>query len=122
MANAQTVESTRQRPLRLWPGVVIVLLQWLTRFSLPVVAPDLGPFAVAGGPIGALAIVVWWLFFSRAAWIERVGAILLMVAAVAATPYLLHESVRTGNLGAQFYVYAPAMLSIAGGVISARTP
>jgi outer membrane protein assembly factor BamB len=112
MANAQTVESTQQRPLRLWPGVVIVLLQWLTRLGLPVIAPDIGSFAVGSGPIGALAVVVWWVFFSRAAWVERMGAILLMVAAMAATPYILHESVRAGNMGAQFFVYAPAILSL----------
>ncbi len=58
MANAQTVESTRQRPLRLWSGVVIVLLQWLTRFGLPVIAPDVGGFAVLSGPVGALAVRV----------------------------------------------------------------
>jgi len=112
MANPQTVESTRQRPLRLWPGVVIVLLQWTTRFGLPLIAPDLGSFAVLSGPIGALAVVVWWVFFSRAPWSERVGAILLMVIGMAATPYILHESVRTGNMGIQFFVYAPAILSL----------
>lgn len=112
MANAQTVESTRRRPLRLWPGVVIVVLQWLTRLGLPVIAPDVGSFAVVSGPTGALAVAVWWLFFSRAAWSERLGAIVLMVAALAATPYILHESVRAGNMGVQFFLYAPAILSL----------
>jgi outer membrane protein assembly factor BamB len=92
--------------------VVIVLLQWLTRLGLPVIAPDFGSFAVVSGPIGALAVVVWWVSFSRAPWSERVGAVLLMVAAIAATPYILHESVRAGNMGAQFFVYAPAILSL----------
>ena len=32
MANAQAVEPTRQKPLRLWPGV-IVMLQWLAWFG-----------------------------------------------------------------------------------------
>ena len=98
MAIVQTDEPTRQKPLRLWPGVVIVILQWLTRFSLPLIAPDVGAFAVLSGPIGGLAVIVWWAFFSRAPWSERGGAILLMIVAVAATPYILHESVRTGNM------------------------
>jgi hypothetical protein len=122
MADAQTIESTRQRPLRLWPGVVIVLLQWLTWFALPVIAPDFESFAVVTGPIGAL---VWWVFFSRAPWSERVGAILLMVAALAATPYILHESVRAGNMGNQFFVYAPAYLSlgfVAWAVVTRNLP
>jgi outer membrane protein assembly factor BamB len=112
MANEETIESMRHRPLRLWPGVVIVLLQWLTRFAVPVIAPDAASFAVLSGPIGLLAVVVWWVFFSRAPWSERVGAIVLMVVGLAATPYILHESVRTGNMGVQFFIYAPAILSL----------
>ena len=113
MANAQTLESKRQRSLRLWPGVVIVLLQWLIWFSLPVIAPDIGSFAVLSGLVGALAVVAWWAFLSRAPWSERLGAIVLMVAAMAATPYILHESIRAGNLGFQFFAYAPGILSLA---------
>jgi hypothetical protein len=45
--------------------VVIVLLQWLTWFAVPVIAPDVASFAVVGGPIGALAIIIWWALFSR---------------------------------------------------------
>ncbi len=113
MANARTVESTRHRPLRLWPGVVIVLLQLLARFGLPVVAPDIGGFVALSGPIATLAVLIWWVFFSRASWWERVGAIVLLVAAMAATPYLLHESVREGNMGVQFFIYAPGIFSLA---------
>ena len=113
MTSVQTVDSTRQRSLRLWPGVVIVLLQWLARLGLPVIAPDIGSFAVIAGPVGLLAIVVWWVFFSKAVWFERLGAILLMPWAMIATWYVLHESVQTGNMGVQFFLYAPAVLSLA---------
>ncbi len=109
----QTDEPTGQKPLRLWPGVVIVILQWLTRFALPLIAPDVAAFAALSGPIGGLAVIVWWAFFSRARWSERGGAILLMFVALAATPYILHESIRTGNMGIQFFIYAPPVLSLA---------
>lgn len=36
-ANTQTDESTRHKSLRLWPGVVIVLLQWLAWLGAPLV-------------------------------------------------------------------------------------
>ncbi len=75
MTLAQTEEPTPRKPLRLWPGVVAVVLQWLVRFVLPIVVPEAIPFGVLGGLAGGLAVVVWWLFFSRAPWSERVGAI-----------------------------------------------
>ncbi len=113
MTSAQIDEPTLPQPLRLWPGVVIVVLQWLATVSLPLIAPDVASFAVLSGPVALLAVIVWWAFFSRARWPERAGAILLMIAAMAATPYLLHESIRTGNMGMQFFIYAPPVLSLA---------
>ena len=42
------------------------------------VAPDAPiPVGLLGGVVGALLIVLWWLFFSRARWSERIGAIAL---------------------------------------------
>ena len=38
MAIAQTDEPTPQKPLRLWPGVVVVIVQWLLWFVVPVIA------------------------------------------------------------------------------------
>src|SRR5436190_325589 len=85
---------TTRKPLRVWPGVVAVVLQWLARFGIKEVIPGFQGFAWSGegGIIGALAVVAWWLFFSRAAWTERLGAIVLMTAAMAATWGLKHES------------------------------
>ncbi len=74
MTIAQTDEPTPRKPLRLWPGVVAVVLQWLLWFVVPIVAPDAAMFAMLGGVACGLAVVVWWLFFSRAPWSERLGA------------------------------------------------
>jgi outer membrane protein assembly factor BamB len=83
-----------RKPLRLWPGVAAVVLQWLARFGIKAVVPGFRGFAwsAQGGLIGAVAVVVWWVFFSRAAWAERLGAIVLMIAAMGATWGLRHES------------------------------
>ncbi|MCZ6725943.1 MAG: hypothetical protein O7A98_01155, partial [Acidobacteria bacterium] len=115
MAIAQTDEPTLQKPLRLWPGVVIVVLQWLVRFVVPVVVPALEAqaFGLLGGLLGGLAVVVWWAFFSRAPRSERWGAVVLMIVALVATPRFLHESVATGNVGFQFFFYAIPALSLA---------
>ena len=106
-------EPTRQKPLRLWPGVVIVMLQWLVRFGIPIVVPDAIAFGVFGGLLGGLAIVVWWAFFSRASRIERWGAVVLMIVALVATSRIIHESIETAMMGMMFAVYAIPLLSLA---------
>ncbi|MEE8523541.1 MAG: PQQ-binding-like beta-propeller repeat protein, partial [Thermoanaerobaculia bacterium] len=113
MAISQTDEPTRQKPLRLWPGVVLVVLQWLARFAVPVVVPEALAFGVIAGLVGGLAIAVWWVFFSRAPWSERLGAIALMIVALVATPRILHVSIATGNMGMMFPLYAIPVLSLA---------
>jgi outer membrane protein assembly factor BamB len=100
-------ESTASRALRLWPGVVIVILQWLLRFVVPAVFPDTLFFALIGGLFGGgLAIVLWWLFFSRAPWSERLGAVALMVAGMVATKRIVHVSLATGAQGMLLYFLA----------------
>lgn len=104
---------TTARPLRLWPGVVAVTLQWGLRFGLPLVWPDGLIYSVFGGLGAALIVLIWWAFFSRAAVIERWGAIVLMIAAVAATRFILHPSIATGMMGMMFPVYAIPVLCLA---------
>ena len=99
--------STDTRPLRLWPGVVIVILQALLRHVVPAVVPDAFFFALIGSLLGgAVAIILWWLFFSRAAWSERVGAIVLMIAGMYATKSIVDVSLATGAQGMLLYFLA----------------
>ncbi len=113
MTNVQIDPSNRRSALRLWPGVIIVALQWLLRFGLPWVAPEAELVGVAAVGIGALGVVVWWVFFSRAPWVERLGAVALMVLALLATPRFLHESMATAGMGALFYIFAIPVLCLA---------
>jgi hypothetical protein len=83
----------------LWPGVVIAVALVGARFGLPLVAPAFTIYAVLSGLVGGIAIVLWWLFFSRAPWLDRVGAVLLMVVAMLATWPLTHVSIATGAMG-----------------------
>lgn len=113
MTVAQADEPTPRKPLRLWPGVVIVILQWLVRFVVPAVAPEATALAVIGGFVGGLAILVWWLFFSQAPRSERLGAVALMIAAMFATSFFLHESIAKGAMGMLFPLLAIPFLSLA---------
>jgi outer membrane protein assembly factor BamB len=106
--------STLRKPLRLWPGVLIVALQWLLMVGLPIVAPAQGAIAVIAGPVGGLFVLLWWLFFSREPWPERVGAIVLMVVSVAIASRLVHTSITNGMMGAMLFIYAaPPVMGLA---------
>ena len=125
MTIAQTDKPTPRKPLRLWPGVVAVVLQWLARFGIKAVVPGFKGFALAaqGGLIGAVATVVWWAFLSRAACSERLGAIALMIVTLGATWSLRHESMGPFWLFAYaipilclaFVAWAVASRRLAGG-------
>ena len=100
-------------PLRLWPGVLVVAVQWLVMFGLPLVSPERGGAAIVAGIAGAMLVLLWWLFFSRAPWSERVGAIAVMVVGVATTSRLVHVSIANGMMGFMLFVYVAPILSLA---------
>jgi outer membrane protein assembly factor BamB len=119
-------ESIRQTQLRLWPGVVLVLLQWLVRFVIPAIVPGSIGIAVLGAPLFWLTIVVWWAFFSRAQRLERWGAVILMIVALAVTQQLLlHDSIMKAGMGLLYFIYATPPLCLAfviWAVASRRLP
>jgi outer membrane protein assembly factor BamB len=88
----------------------------LAKFVMPILVPGAGPIGVLGQLLGALGIVVWWAFFSRAPWVERCGAVVLMIAAMAATRRLVDPSIATGMMGFMFFLYAIPALSLAFAV------
>jgi outer membrane protein assembly factor BamB len=107
-----TGQNTR-KPLRLWPGVVIVILQWLLRFAVPAVAPDAILIGLVAELAGGVGILLWWLFLSRAPWSERLGAVGLTAVAVFATSHIIDKSIATGAQGFLFTILAIPVLSLA---------
>jgi len=112
-------EPSTRKPLRLWPGVLAAVLLLLFRFGLPAVAPEaelfgmgIGLFGFLASSICALAIVVWWMFFSRAPWSERLGAIVLMVVILWATSRLVHPSIAGAGQGFLLYVLAIPVIAV----------
>lgn len=105
--------SVREVPLRLWPGVLLLVIQWLVRFILPVIAPRATFIAVFGGMLCGIAIIVWWAFFSRAPGQERWGAIILMALALTGTYFLLDESIATANMGMMFIIFSIPVICLA---------
>jgi len=114
-----------RKPLRLWPGVVIVILQLLVRFAGPVVAPDAILYRLLGELALSLAAILWWLFLSRARWFERLGALGLMIVALFATRQVIDVSLATGAQGMLFPFIAIPILGpalVAWAVATHRLP
>jgi outer membrane protein assembly factor BamB len=103
---------TSRKQLRLWPGVVAAVLLVLVRL-IPSLVDELMPIGMMGAVVGGLVIFVWWLFFSRALWSERLAVLLLILVALFVTSRLVHESIAGGAMGFLFYVWAIPTLGVA---------
>jgi outer membrane protein assembly factor BamB len=115
-------ERPGRRPLRLWPGIFGAALILLIPLVLPAVVPGSGGLAMlATAPVGAL-VILWWLFFSRAPWLDRLGAMVLMVGGVAVTFPFVHQSVANGFMGRMLFIFSVPVLSLAlvGWVVATR--
>jgi outer membrane protein assembly factor BamB len=120
------MEPTPRKPLRLWPGVLVAVIVVLLRFVVPVFVQDAAILGVLAAAAGLALIIVWWLFFSRSQWSERIAAIVLMVVATVATWFLVHPSIAGGLMGRMLPVYAvPSTLGpafVAWAVATRRLP
>jgi len=106
-------QRTSPRPFRVWPGIAAVIVQWLGLVVLPLVVPESFILGLIGGVGCGLVVLVWWLFFSRAPWLDRIGAILLMVPGVIATRLLVHPSIANAGMGKMMYIFAIPVMSLA---------
>src|SRR6185369_4785924 len=106
-----SITESPRKPLRLWPGIVAVALQWIFRIGVKAAVPGITGFgyAVMGSLALALVLVIWWAFFSRARRLERFGALALIVAALGITWLFKHSSMWLPWL----FAYAIPVLSLA---------
>jgi outer membrane protein assembly factor BamB len=117
-----TEESLPNKPLRLWPGVVAVVLQWIAWFVVPFFYQPALFGGMLVGLIFGVAIVMWWLFFSRMQWLERIAAIVLVVVSVIVLRPLVHVSISNGMMGMMLYVMSIPVMSLAlvGGAVASQ--
>ena len=108
-----TIEQTPRKPLRLWPGVAAVVPQWLALIVFMLFVPEGMVYGIIAGLAGGLLVVVWWLFFSRAPWLERFGALLLMPVAVIVATRIVHPSIANAGMGKLLPIFSIPVLSLA---------
>jgi len=113
-----------EKPLRLWPGVAVAIIVVFARFVIaPFVAGD-ALIALLAGAAGAGLILLWWLFFSRAPWLERIGAVLLIALSAVMTQLVAHPSIGGAGGGMLFVFLLPATVPpflVAGAILSRRS-
>jgi outer membrane protein assembly factor BamB len=122
MTHPQAEGTKPRKPLRVWPGVVLATVLAVAWYVLPLFKFEGNQIGMMAGFASVAGILLWWLFFSRAPWSERLGAVGLIVVAVAGTRLLVDESIRTGAMGFLFYVLAvpPLLLAFVAWAVAAR--
>jgi len=123
MSTDQAAVPAPRRPIRLWPGVSLAIALLVLLFVVPVALPDYMAFGFLGSVLCGFGIALWWLFASRAPWVERLVGVALMAGAIVATRPILDPSIRTGAMGMLFYLLAiPTMTAafVAGVAATAK--
>src|SRR5215203_137564 len=114
-----------RKPLRTWPVIAIAVL-----FVATVIIGPLAPFEerlsfslslMLGAVGGALLITLWWLFFSRARWWERLGALVLVALGVAMTSLAVDPSIAGGAQGMLGYIFGYAFFAFALAIWAVAT-
>jgi outer membrane protein assembly factor BamB len=110
------------RPLRLWPAYIGTAVLVAGLGLAPVLGAPAGEYAQMAGMGSALALLLWWLFFSRAPWVARLGALAAVAVAVAALRPFMDPSITGGAMGGlQYILTIPAMaLGLVAWAVSTR--
>jgi outer membrane protein assembly factor BamB len=98
--------------LRLWPGILICILILVLRYLLPIINPSLMVVSFMGGVAGGILIAIWWLFFSRMPWTDRLGGVCLAILSLFITSRLIDESIARANMGMMFWLFSVPLLGI----------
>jgi outer membrane protein assembly factor BamB len=106
-------EFTSRKPLRVLPGVIAVAIQWIGWFIVPILNPEWGVYGLGTGVACGLVIILWWLFFSRAPWLDRVAPLVLIPLGVIATREIVDPSIAGGAQGYLIYVLSIPAFSLA---------
>ena len=103
-----TIAPAPQRGPRLWPAVVIVVLQWLIIKGAAWLAPaSMFHFiSMFWGPlVGAVAFLAWWLLASRVPWRQRL-IVLAACGAIGTAAVLVRDPSFNGVGLFAFFLYA----------------
>src|SRR5688572_11041893 len=100
--DASQLNERSRTKLRLWPGIVaaaMIVVGLFLAILFPIAMGDAAMIALIAAFVGTMAVFVWWLFFSRVRWLERLIAMVVLIAAWVAMRPLLDKSILGGAMG-----------------------
>ncbi|HQV32068.1 MAG TPA: PQQ-binding-like beta-propeller repeat protein [Calditrichia bacterium] len=95
-----------RRTIRLWPGLAVAILVLLIGAVAPQVSADGMMISLFAGLIGGVLIFIWWLFFSRVSWVERLSGMAFIVLTVVVLRFFQDKSIATGMMGLMYYFFS----------------
>jgi outer membrane protein assembly factor BamB len=110
------------RTLRLWPGVGLAALILVLRYVVPGIgnrlleadtALTVALVAFLGAIVASILILLWWLLFSRAAWLDRLLALGLVVVGFLLGPLVQDRSITTGAMGMLYPILVIPIVGLA---------
>ncbi len=108
-----SVDLLNRNQVRIWPGIIIVSVQWLLRFGLLLIKPEAMMAGILGEVICTILLVIWWIIFSRAHRIERWIALPLIILSLWLTSFLIDESIAKAMMGYMFLIFSVPVMSLA---------
>ena len=115
--------SALRKPLRLWPGVALGVLILVLRYVTPQIAPPAVRgrhgaamstlFSFLGALLASILVLLWWLLFSRAPWVDRLLALGLVAVGFLAGPLVQDVSITTGAMGMLYPILVIPIVALA---------
>jgi hypothetical protein len=98
--------------------VLIVLLRWLVPAVAPLVleadrALAVALYAFLGSLVASILVLAWWLLFSRARWVDRLLAVVLVAVGFLVGPRLMDVSITTGAMGMLYPILVIPLVALA---------
>jgi len=108
------MNASKEKSYRVRPAIIIVAIQWMLWLILPLLFPGdtASMIKVFGGMLGGVAILIWWLFFSRIPIAWRWAGFALMILSVFALTRWADPSIATGYQGIMLFNYVVPTLSL----------
>ncbi len=104
--------------LRLRPGLILATVLLLSWFGVPAINSAWYLYGLFGALGAGAAIALWWLFFSRAPWLDRLGAIALILVGLLVVSRFVHPSISNGMMGMMLPMYSIPLMGLALAVMA----